>query len=79
VFDIGLGMECCEGVEVIHREVLRWIVIAPAGCPLEATCPPKTGEHELLAMVIITPGRELLMQVRWKPGREIENGIWCGD
>jgi hypothetical protein len=48
-------MECCEGVEVIHGEELRRIVVAHTANPLEATCPPETGKHELFPMVIVAP------------------------
>jgi hypothetical protein len=49
-------MERCKGVEVIHREVLRRIIVAPTADPLEATCPLEAGKHELFPMVIVAPG-----------------------
>jgi hypothetical protein len=49
-------MECRKGVEVIHREVLRRIIVAPTADPLEAPRPPETGKHELFPMVIVAPG-----------------------
>jgi hypothetical protein len=56
VFDIFLDMECCKGVEVIHREVLRWIIVAPTADPLETSCSSESRQDELFAMVIVAPG-----------------------
>jgi hypothetical protein len=78
VLDIGVALQCGQRIEVVHREVLRWVIFASAADPLESSCSSELGENELLSMMIVAPRRELLMQFCRKPSCKVEDGSWGG-